>query len=446
MAQRTTQTAMQALLEQGQSVWLDYLRRGMLRSGELQALIDDGLRGMTSNPTIFEHAIGGSSDYDDGLRAIAASPKTDLEVFERLAVEDVRDAADLFRPVYDATEGRDGFVSLEVSPALARDTERTIAEARRLWGEVDRPNLMIKVPGTREGWPAIQRLLTDGVNVNITLLFSLEHYRQVALAYLRALETRARLGQPIDRLASVASFFVSRVDTETDRRIEVSAPELRDLRGKVAVANAQLAYVWFRAMLKGPEWARLAAIGARPQRLLWASTGTKNPGYSDVLYVDSLIGPDTINTLPPATLQLFEDHGHVRTTLSEDGREAAAVMDRLAAGGVDFADVTRALEEDGIEKFAKSFDALLGVIKTKRQELIAHAPPAHSAVFRVVDAAIAVRLDEMEQLHVPKRIWARDPTVWKTDPDTPEIRNRLGWLVVGKAMAQQVKTLSRPGR
>jgi transaldolase/glucose-6-phosphate isomerase len=441
MSKRTTQTAMQALLELGQSVWLDYLRRGMLRSGELQTLIDDGLRGMTSNPTIFEHAIGGSSDYDDDLRAVVASPRSNLEIFERLAADDVRQAADLFRPVYDATAGLDGFVSLEVSPTLARDTERTISEARRLWAEVGRPNLMIKVPGTTEGWPAIERLLTEGINVNITLLFSLEHYRRVADAYIRALEARARAGRPIDRLASVASFFVSRVDTETDRRIEAKGGPLLDLRGRVAIANAHLAYAWFRDFLTRPQWQRLASAGARPQRLLWASTGTKNPGYSDVLYVDSLIGPDTINTMPPATLQLFEDHGTVRPTLPDDASEAHLVMDRLAAGGVDFDDVTRALEDDGIEKFAKSFEALLAVIGEKRKALAAPAPPRHSAVFPAVETAVARRLEADDIAGLTRRIWAHDPTVWKDDPDTPEIRDRLGWLTVGKAMAQQVKPL-----
>ncbi len=433
---------MQALLHLGQSVWLDYLRRGMLRSGELQSLIDDGLRGMTSNPTIFEHAIGGSSDYDDELRTLASSRKTDLEIFEQLASNDVRRAADLFRPVYEATAGQDGFVSLEVSPTLARDTEKTIAEARRLWTDVDRPNLMIKVPGTKEGWPAIERLLTEGININITLLFSLEHYRQVAEAYVRALQARTRAGKAIDRLASVASFFVSRVDTETDRRIEARGGSLLQLRGKVAIANAQLAYVWFRDQLQTAKWQGLAATGARPQRLLWASTGTKNPSYSDVLYVDSLIGPDTINTMPPATLQLFEDHGTVRPTLPEDASEAHLIMDRLAAGGVDFADVTRALEDDGIEKFAKSFEALLGVIAGKRKALAAQAPRRHSAAVRAFEPAVAVRLDAGDVAQLPKRIWARDPTIWKDDPNTPEIRDRLGWLTVGEAMAQQVKALN----
>jgi transaldolase / glucose-6-phosphate isomerase len=440
MTQRT-QTAMQALLDLGQSVWLDYLRRGMLSSGELQALIDDGLRGMTSNPTIFEHAIGGSSDYDGELLTLATSPASDLEAFERIAIEDVRQAADLFQPVYDGTAGADGFVSLEVSASLARDTAGTIAEARRLWAAVDRPNLMIKVPGTKEGWPAVERLLTEGINVNITLLFSLEHYRQVAEAHLRALEARVRAGQPIDRLASVASFFVSRVDTETDRRIEAKGGALLDLRGKVAIANAQLAYAWFRELLADARWKRLAEAGARPQRLLWASTGTKNPAYSDVLYVDTLIGAETINTMPPATLRLFEDHGTVRTTLSDDTSDARAVMGRLAAGGVDIDDVTRVLEDEGIDKFVKSFDGLIGVIASKRKALAAQSPPGHSAVFRVVDATIAVRLDAMDAAQVPKRIWARDPTVWSDDPGRPEIRDRLGWLTVGKAMAQQVKAL-----
>jgi transaldolase/glucose-6-phosphate isomerase len=444
MTQRT-QTAMQALLELGQSVWLDYLRRGMLRSGELQALIDDGLRGMTSNPTIFEHAIGGSGDYDDELRALARSPASDLEVFERLAIEDVRQAADLFRPVYDASEGADGFVSLEVSASLARDTDGTVTEARRLWAAVDRPNLMIKVPGTREGWPAVERLLIEGVNINITLLFGLENYRQVAEAHLRALEARLRGGQRIDRLASVASFFVSRVDTETDRRLEAKGGALLDLRGKVGVANAQLAYVWFRQLLGSARWRRLAEAGARPQRLLWASTGTKNPAYSDVLYVDSLIGADTINTMPPATLQLFEDHGTARPTLSDDAGDARAIIQRLTAGGVDLDDVTRVLEDDGIDKFIKSFDALLGVIASKRKALAAQEPPGHSAVFPVVDAGVARRLDGMDASQLTRRIWAHDPTVWQPDPETSEIRDRLGWLTVGKAMAQQARTLTAFG-
>jgi len=357
-------------------------------------------------------------------------------------VDDVRAAADLFRPVYDASQGADGFVSLEVSPTLARDTAGTIGEARRLWAAVDRPNVMIKVPGTREGWPAIERLLTDGINVNITLLFSLEHYRQVAEAFVRALEARRKAGQAIDRVASVASFFVSRVDTEVDRRLDAKGRGPSGLRGKIAIANAQLAYAWFRDLLDSKRWRALAAAGAKPQRLLWASTGTKDPAYSDVLYVDSLIGVDTINTLPPQTLQLFEDHGAVRETLPGDAAAAQGVIDGLRAAAIDFDDVARVLEREGIEKFAHSFETLLGVIAAKRKTLAAAAPPRHSAELRAFDQAVAQRLVELDRADVPKRIWGRDPTVWKPDPSTREISDRLAWLNVGEVMAQQVKPLA----
>jgi transaldolase len=370
----TTTTPMRALFRLGQSVWLDNLRRGMLASGELQQLIDQGLRGMTSNPTIFEHAIGGSHDYDAALAAEAGGSRSDAEVFESIAVSDVQGAADLFRrPVYDAAAGADGFVSLEVSPMLARDTAGTLAEARRLWKSVNRPNVMIKVPGTREGWPAVERLLTEGINVNITLLFSLEHYQQVAEAYLRALEARRAARQPIDRLASVASFFVSRVDSEVDRRLEAAGPAGAELAGRMAIANAQLAYAWFLEQQQTPRWGALAAAGARPQRLLWASTSTKNPKYSDVLYVDTLIGADTVNTMPPETLKLFEAHGTVGRTLPADPGDARRRFARLEAAGVDFADVTRVLEDEGIAKFAQSYEKLLGVIAEQRRRLARRA-------------------------------------------------------------------------
>jgi transaldolase len=358
---------MRALLNLRQSVWLDYLHRHMMRSGELQALIDAGLRGMTSNPTIFEHAIAGSSDYDGDLAWLAASPKTDREVYELLAIQDVQEAADLFRPVYDATGGADGFVSLEVAPELARDTEGSATEARRLWKALDRPNVMIKIPGTREGWPAIERCLQEGININITLLFSGEHYKAVAEAYLRALEHRLERKQPIDRVASVASLFVSRVDTEVDNRIRAGGGALADLEGKVAIAGARLAYATFTGLTRSPRWRRLEANGARPQRLLWASTGTKNPQYSDVKYVESLIGPDTIATVPPDTLKRFEDHGTVSNALNPAAAEdARRVLDALATGGIEFADVNRTLEDEGVEKFAKAFDKLLGAIAQKR--------------------------------------------------------------------------------
>jgi transaldolase len=362
-------TKMQALLNAGQSVWLDYLRRGMTRSGELSALIDDGLRGMTSNPTIFEQALA-SRDYDDELAELSSSTRTEREVFETLAVEDVREAADRFRRVYDSTGGADGFVSLEVSPGMARDTAGTVAEARRLWKALDRPNVMIKIPGTAEGWPAIEQCLREGININITLLFSVEHYRQVAEAYLRALEARLQQGQPVDRLASVASFFVSRVDTEVDKRLDAAGGSHANLRGKVAIAGAQLAYALFLDIVQSDRWKSLETKGARTQRLLWASTGTKNPAYSDVLYVDSLIAPDTISTLPVETLKLFEDHGTVSRTLNHNsGSEGRRVLDALASAGIDFDDVNRTLEREGIEKFVKSYDSLLGVIAKKRRAL-----------------------------------------------------------------------------
>jgi transaldolase len=369
-ATSTTGSRMAALLELGQSIWLDYLRRGMLRSGELAGLIAAGLRGMTSNPTIFEQAIGGSTDYDEALAKMAGSSRSDAEIFELLAVEDVRGAADHFRPVYDRTDGADGFVSLEVSPGLARDTRGTIAEAERLWRAVDRPNVMIKIPGTEEGWPAIERCLTQGININITLLFSVEHYLKVAEAYLAALEARLSSGEPVGRLASVASFFVSRVDTEVDARLEgIGRPEAEELAGTIGIANARLAYAEFERITATDRWRRLSAKGAKVQRPLWASTGTKNPAYSDVLYLEQLIGRDTVNTVPPDTLRKFEEHGTVAPTLAGNQDAALARMERLARVGVDFDDVTRVLEAEGIEKFSKSYAAVVDTIGRKRAML-----------------------------------------------------------------------------
>ena len=365
-----TGSRMPALLELGQSIWLDYLRRGMLRSGELAGLIASGLRGMTSNPTIFEQAIGGSTDYDDALARVAGSSRSDTDIFESIAVEDVRGAADLLRPVYERSNGADGFVSLEVAPGLARDTAGTIAEAERLWQAVGRPNVMIKIPGTEEGWPAIERCLTNGININITLLFSVEHYRKVAEAYLAALEARVSKGEPIDRIASVASFFVSRVDTEVDARLaKIDQPGAKELAGTIGVANARLAYVAFEEITASDRWRRLAAKGAKVQRPLWASTGTKNPAYSDVLYLDQLIGRDTVNTVPPETLRKFEHHGTVAPTLAGHEDAARKRMEQLALVGVDFNDVTRVLEAEAIDKFAKSYAALIGTIGKKRAAL-----------------------------------------------------------------------------
>jgi transaldolase len=357
---------MRALLGLGQSVWLDDLRRRMTRSGELSSLIDEGLRGMTSNPSIFEHAIVGSPDYDDGLSKLMKVHRSDRAVFDALVIEDVRDAADVFRRVFDETDGADGFVSIEVSPEFAHDTEGSIAEARRLWRAVDRPNVMVKIPGVRAGWPAIERCLQEGININITLLFSVEHYRAVAEAYLRALEARLASGQRIDRLSSVASMFVSRIDTEVDRRIETADGALAALRGRVAIANARLTYAAFQELTHSARWRALAEQGARAQRPLWASTGTKNPSYSDVRYVQSLIAAETVSTIPPATLRAFEDHGNVQRTLSEDPGDAAEVMKALAGGGIDFADVNHTLEDEGIRKFTASLENVLRALAGKR--------------------------------------------------------------------------------
>jgi transaldolase/glucose-6-phosphate isomerase len=362
----------------GQSVWFDYIRRLDLNSGHIKGLIDnDGVSGITSNPSIFEKAIAHSNDYDEAIRKLVEAGHETPEIFEALEVEDIRVAADLFRPVYDSTQGRDGFVSIEVAPTLARDTQGTIAEAHRLWQEVDRPNILVKVPGTAEGLPAIEQLLGEGININITLLFAIERYEEVAWAYIAALEKRAREGKPLDRIASVASFFVSRIDTMTDQQLEAkltvarSAEEnqlLESLRGKTAVANAQLAYLKFKEICSGARFQALAQKGARVQRMLWASTGTKNPQYSDTLYVDTLVGPDSINTMPAATLEAYRDHGKPAPRIEEDLDDARAVMQNLAKAGIDLAAITRKLEDQGVESFAKDYQKLLAALAEKRKQ------------------------------------------------------------------------------
>lgn len=355
----------------GQSVWLDYIRRQLLVSGELQRLIDeDGVTGMTSNPTIFDQAITGSHDYDESLRALARAGKPALDIYDTLSVQDVRMAADLFRPVYDRTAGRDGYVSLEVSPHLSHATEETIAEARLLWHKVDRANLFIKVPGTPEGVPAIRELISEGINVNVTLLFGLPRYREAAEAYLAGLEVRAEHNRPLRHVASVASFFLSRIDTLVDEQLEAQvrgggprAELAKALRGRVAIASAKAAYLAWRELFESDRFRRLEGQGARPQRLLWASTSTKNPAYSDVKYVEALIGPGTVNTLPPETLKAYRDHGEPALRLQDGAVEAPGVLDQLAAAGIDLSQVARRLEAEGVEKFVKPFDHLIKTIE-----------------------------------------------------------------------------------
>jgi transaldolase len=362
-----SKTPLHALHDAGQSIWLDYIDRSLVRGGELSRLIErDALTGMTSNPTIFEKALTDSDAYDDQLAAAPAT-HTPWELFEMIATGDVRDACDVFREVYERSGHADGFVSIEVSPGAAHDVEETLAEARRLWTLVDRPNVMIKVPGTRDGAVAARRLIAEGINVNITLLFALDAYADIIEAYLNGLEERVRAGKPIDRLASVASFFVSRVDTEVDRRIDAriasaspaEAERLRALRGRAAIANAKLAYALCQERFSGQRWEVLKAAGARVQRPLWASTSTKNPAYRDVMYVEALIGPDTVDTMPPQTIDAFRDHGVVaRTVDAALDRERRAIAD-LESLGISLASVTDKLLVDGLASFQKSFDGLL---------------------------------------------------------------------------------------
>ncbi|MEO7966049.1 MAG: transaldolase [Gemmatimonadaceae bacterium] len=372
-----TTNRLRLLHEAGQSVWLDYIDRTMLKNGALQKLIDeDALMGMTSNPTIFEKALAEGHAYDEQIKD-ASGDLSAWQLFELVETEDVRDACDIFAGVYRATKGKDGFVSIEVSPGVAHDANATIEEARRLWATVGRPNVMVKVPGTVEGAKAVRRLTAEGINVNITLLFSIDAHARVIEAYLAGLEERSAAGQPIDNISSVASFFVSRVDTEIDKRLDAIAASSKDamrdrilaLRGKAAVGNARLAYRLFMQQFSGPRWAALAGKGARVQRPLWASTGTKNPAYRDVLYVETLIGPDTVNTLPPATINSFRDHGDVARTVDSEWSAAEQLVHELEQCGVSLKDVTDKLLSDGLTSFQKSFDTLIGGLERKAAEL-----------------------------------------------------------------------------
>ena len=351
----------------GQSVWLDFLNHAMLASGELDRLVhDDGVRGQTSNPTIFAKAIAGTNDYDE-LLAAAGLDEPDPVVLERLMTRDIALACDAFRSCYETTGGRDGFVSVEVPPAVAYDTLGSIDAARRLWSEVARPNVMVKIPGTREGLLAIERCLADGLNINITLLFSVERYEQVANAYLRALEARKSAGKPIDRVASVASFFVSRVDTKIDAALDRAGSKLE--RGRAGIDNARVAYEAYGRIFSGARWRELAEAGARPQRLLWASTSTKNPSYGDLHYVDALVAPDTIDTMPMETLRAFIDHGEPEVRIGRDLDRAHRLASDLAASGIDLAKVMQELEDEGVKKFGDSFAEALAKINEKRRQL-----------------------------------------------------------------------------
>ena len=435
-------TKINQLADLGQAIWLDFISRKFVRQGGLQAWVDQGVRGVTSNPTIFEKAISGSADYDPDLEKLAREGKSVPEIFDRLAIDDIRQAADILRPVYDATIGADGFVSLEVNPELAHDTDKTISEAMRLWATVDRPNLMIKIPATLAGLPAITAALATGINVNVTLIFSLARYQAVMQAYLDGLEKHLIDGFPIDRLASVASFFVSRLDTKVDSWLEQiyttggpTAKVAQDLMGKVAVANTRLAYREFQRVFKGPSFATLQAAGARPQRPLWASTSTKNPVYPDILYVQKLIAPDTVNTLPEDTLEAFLDHGHARTAIDLDFSESEQVLSHLATIGISLDQATEELEAEGVASFAKSYQSLLASIAAKRQAIY-DRPPRLEFQLGAYQKSFESALERLQREEILPRLWRQDYTIWRPDPD--EISNRLGWLHIHREISTRL--------
>ncbi len=439
----------------GQSVWLDYIRRTLITSGELKRLMsEDGLRGVTSNPSIFEKAIAGSTDYQDILNDPASRKLDAKALYEKIAIRDIQDAADILRPVYQTSQKRDGYVSLEVSPLLAHDTQGTVEEARRLWKAVGRDNLMVKVPGTVEGIPAVSLLLSEGININVTLLFSQQTYEQVAEAYLVGLEEWISRGGDARRMASVASFFVSRIDTAIDgivnARLKTSGDAgeqamLRSLLGKVAIANARLAYKQYQTIIAGERWRKLAAKGAQPQRLLWASTSTKNPTYRDVVYVEELVGQDTVNTIPPATFNAFRDHGKPRASLTENVDAAAGIMKTLATVGISMKEVTDKLVVDGVQQFADAFDLLLKATGQYSESRV----KINRQTFRLpkeLDAAVKDAIEDWQKGDKVRRLWRHDPTLWTNQDEA----KWLGWLDIVddqlshiehlKSIAQDVKS------
>ncbi len=428
------------LQEHGQSVWLDYIRRHLLTSGELEHMVDeDGLSGVTSNPTIFDKAIAGSTDYDEALAQLLtenshAQPRT---LFDRLEIEDIQMAADVLRPVYEHTEGADGFVSIEIPAELAHDTPGSVAEARRLWRLVNRPNLMVKIPSTAEGIPAIEELIAEGININITLMFSLAHYEAVSAAYLRGLR---RTPDP-HRVSSVASFFVSRVDTVVDKALEgIGTAEALALRGKIGIANCKQIYQRFRQIFLGPAFEEFQRRGARVQRVLWASTSTKNPAYPDVMYVEELVGPHTINTLPPATLNAFRDHGRVRDTVESGVREAEADLAFLAHLNIDLHAVGEQLLAAGLAAFSDSLDKLLASLEDKRRKLRAPQVDRQRLALGSYEERLKSRFKKWEQDSFARRFWKKDYRLWSAN-QVPEISDRMGWLGLAEVMQEQVERL-----
>jgi len=429
-------TKIHALADLGQSIWLDYIRRAFIESGGLQEAIESGVTGVTSNPAIFAAAIAGSEDYDEALRDLGAAGLPTAQIYEALAIEDIRSAADTLGPVFERTSGGDGYVSLEVNPTLADDTEGTVAEARRLFRMVDRPNVMIKVPATAAGLPAITTLIGEGINVNVTLMFSLAHYNAVAEAYFNGLEQLADDGGDLSQVASVASFFLSRIDSTVDEELtSLGSEQAQRLLGKIAIANAKVTYKRFQETFSGPRWERLATSGARKQRVLWASTSTKNPNYPDTMYVDGLIGPDSVNTLPPATLRAFVDHGTPAVTVTEGVSEAEGQLAQLAELGINLGAVGDRLQREGVSKFADPFVKLLDTIAEKVAQLQQAGSPFEGSLGgnQVVVDDVLTQLQEAE---IIRRIWDHDFTVWAEEPT--EISNRLGWLHLPEYMTASI--------
>jgi transaldolase / glucose-6-phosphate isomerase len=429
------------IMKLGQSIWYDNIRRAMLTSGDLAKKVEeDDLRGVTSNPTIFEKAINGSTDYDEQLRQLVQSGKSVSEIYEELVVKDIGDAADILKPVYDKTDGVDGYISLEVNPGLAYKTQETIDEATRLFQRLGRRNVMIKIPAAQEGLPAIEECIYRGININVTMIFSIENYEQVAEAFIKGLERRAAEGKSVDHIASVASFFVSRVDTAIDKDLEYMArhaesgeekQRLEAMLGRAAIANAKLAYEKFKEIFHGPRFADLKAKGAQVQRCLWASTGTKNPSYSDVLYVDNLIGAETVNTVPPATYTAIRDHGKVAPTLEEGLDECRALFDDLREVGIDIKAVTEKLQKDGLDAFVNSFDTLAESIESKRDAILSGINERLAASLGKYSDAVNAALKEAEKGDVMRRIWRKDASLWKEEEAHQKvIKNALGWLTV----------------
>jgi len=421
----------------GVSVWLDQIRRSLIESGELARLRDElSLRGETSNPAIFEKAILGSDEYDEHIARLAREGKDATEIYLEIAIRDVRDACDVLRPVWEQAGGADGFVSLEVEPSLAHDTDETLAQARELWRRVDRPNVMIKIPGTEEGIPAIEDAIADGINVNVTLLFKVESYEAIAEAYVRGMERRMEAGQSLD-VHSVASFFVSRVDTEVDKRLKKLGRE--DLRGQAAIANAQAAYQSFERIFHGERYAKLREAGAPLQRPLWASTGVKDPAYPDTKYVDGLVAPTTVNTMPMDTLLAVAERSEIDPGSAE--RDPAPVLDALAEAGIDMPDVTDTLLREGIEKFVEPFDKLISGVESIREAVLTGRPQAiESSLPGDLEGPIAERARRAEREDVARRLWAKDESLWG-GPGVPEIADRLGWLTVSDELLEQLDDL-----